>query len=158
MKLLVSHNLFLSKEQRYKWHDGEDLEVVGVSVPVWINGQKTSEPASEIFTKYQLRSEGEKISLKAKRKYYEINIPKVAVCEKPKIPEFLWNLLPQKDQDKLREMTTGLSLKNLLDLRDGGSACLAFKTNARITKNKKKVDATHFIEIKDMSELLDSLA
>ncbi|NIQ13766.1 MAG: hypothetical protein GTO02_04990, partial [Candidatus Dadabacteria bacterium] len=50
------------------------------------------------------------------------------------------------------------SLKNLLDLKDGGSKWLAFKTSARITKNKKKIDATHFIEIKDMDTLLGSLA
>jgi len=158
MKLVVSHNLFLTKEQRYKWHDGEDLEVVGVSVPVWVDGQDTSEPSSEIFTKYQLKSEGGKPSLKAKRKYYEINVPKVAVCEKPKIPEFLLSLLPKREQDKLQGLTSGLSLQNLLDLKDGGSEWLAFKTNTKITKNKKKINATHFIEIKDMSGLLDSLA
>lgn len=158
MKLVISHNLFLTKEQRYKWYDGEDLETVGVSVPVWIDGSKTSEPAPEIFTKYQLKSDGDKIVLRAKRKYYEINVPKIVVCEKPKIPEFLWSLLPQREQNKLHELTSGLSLKTLLDLKDGGSACLAFKTSAKITKNKKKVNATHFIEIKDMSELLDTLA
>ncbi|NIQ13767.1 MAG: hypothetical protein GTO02_04995, partial [Candidatus Dadabacteria bacterium] len=47
MKLVISHNLFLTKEQRYKWHDGEDLEVVGVSVPVWLDEKKSSEPATE---------------------------------------------------------------------------------------------------------------
>jgi hypothetical protein len=55
LTLTVSHNIFLTKKQRYELSVVEStLEVIGISFPVWFYKGKTSEPAKEVFCKYIL--------------------------------------------------------------------------------------------------------
>ena len=57
LSLAIHHNLWLTRDQRYAVHNGIELVIVGVSVPVWVANQKsTSEPAQEIFCKYNLKN------------------------------------------------------------------------------------------------------
>ena len=55
--LTISHYIYLTKEQRYALHERQPIEAIGISVPVWFNKGNTSEPAKEIFCKYQIANE-----------------------------------------------------------------------------------------------------
>ena len=53
--LTVSHNVFLSREQRYALVADKAVRTLGVSVPVWLKKSgKTDEPAEEVFCWYEL--------------------------------------------------------------------------------------------------------
>src|SRR4051812_16170652 len=54
-RLLVSHQIFLTGEQRRALTKPEsDVQVTGISVPVWVRGKETTEPAQEVFCNYRL--------------------------------------------------------------------------------------------------------
>jgi len=81
--LSISHNIALTMEQREKVADRETIEVIGVSVPVWValdrqNKQGvTSEPASEVFCKYWITNEKEDTPIQFHKKGYKINVPQL---------------------------------------------------------------------------------
>ena len=56
LRLTIHHNIHLTREQRYALHNGEDLNVIGVSIPIWLIKKGTSEPANEIFCRYYLKN------------------------------------------------------------------------------------------------------
>jgi hypothetical protein len=137
MKLAVSHNIFLSREQRYQiatWPYAE-VTVVGVSIPVWyktkVSGKKiklaTSEPAEEIICNYLISN------LRADR-----------------IVEVLYDgyriFLPQGVPDTLR------------DVQDQGAAAVTFRHYTTVTLNDEEYKVGHYVSIRDDSELLETLA
>jgi len=136
LSLIVSHNIFLTREQSYKLVDGNALEVVGVNVPVWIYKNKISEPAVEVFSKYKIGTEANKLSIKEKGKIYEINIPK----SQTSTPEGI------------------VSLRDLLDIKDRGGEWLAFKQYHTVKQGKKTINVIHFVEIKRMEDLTQTLS
>lgn len=53
--LTISHNVFLTREERYALVGGKSIRKIGVSVPIWLKKSgKTDEPAEEIFCWYEL--------------------------------------------------------------------------------------------------------
>jgi hypothetical protein len=115
--------------------DGQELNIIGVSVPVWVYQGKTSEPAHEIFCKYKITPDEYKMILKQVDLTYEIVLPKESF----------------NPEDKKENP---ISLKNLLDLKDGGVEWLAFRQFGKIKrKNKKTISVVHFVEIKPIEEL-----
>ena len=57
LSIAIHHNIWLTRDQRYAIHDGAEIVVVGVSIPVWVHNNKvTSEPAKEVFCKYYLKN------------------------------------------------------------------------------------------------------
>ena len=132
--LTVSHSLFLDRTQRYNLAKGEELEVVGVNVPVWFYKGKTSEPANEIFCKYKLIPSDNKIFVNNDDLGYTVFLPKQT------------------------EGTNPIILKNLLDIKDGGIEWLAFRQFAKAKKGKKVIDIVHFVEIKKVEDLYQSIS
>lgn len=51
---VISHNLFLSSEERKSLQNEKEVMTVGICVPVFVTGQDTSEPAKEIFCSYRV--------------------------------------------------------------------------------------------------------
>ncbi len=156
--LAISHNLFLTREQRYNWYNGEDLEIIGVSVPVWADKKCTSEPAIEVFCKYKLLTSTDKIRIKHTKTGYEIKVPKKPVDEPMKLPDDIWASLSKEEKDEwYRSCEPMPSIHNLLDLKDGGSSWLAFRQFGTAKKKKMPLNVLHFVEIKRMEDLLQTL-
>lgn len=139
LTLTISHNIFLNHDQRYSLFNGETVEVVGISVPVWYYQGVTSEPANEIFCNYKLVPDEHKVHVNYNKKGYEMFLPRSAY---------------QPDGDT----TNPITLKNLLDIKDGGIAWLAFRQFGKAKKNNKIINIVHFVEIKTTEELEASIA
>lgn len=134
LTLTVSHNVFLDRNQRYDLFNDKVVECVGVSVPVWYYQNKTSEPGNEVFCKYKLMSTEYKIFVKHNEEGYEI-------------------YLPHKSFNPEDNRTNPLTLKNILDHKDGGIEWIAFRQFGKAKKNKKTVNIIHYVEIKTDDDL-----
>jgi hypothetical protein len=133
--LTISHYIYLSKEERYQLFNQIPLETVGISIPVWFDKGTTSEPAKEIFCRYCITNNKTSKSISSNLEGYNIN-------------------LPQNFKNyKLYES----SAIRLLDAKDGGCEELAFKQNAKLNKDNKNYSVIHFIEIKPIEVLLETI-
>lgn len=144
--LTISHYIYLTKEQRYALNDGDEVEVVGICVPVWFDKGTTSEPAHEIFCKYKLTN------------------PKTGVNIKQSEDGFVL-VLPSEDTESFAEEEKNNSLKiklgaseSLLDFKDGGRECSEFRLYQKLLINKNLYHLIHFIDIKSKEILIDSLS
>ena len=116
--LIISHYLYLNREQRYLLHENkEPIEVHGISVPVWFQKGNTSEPAKEVFCKYRITNETTTKSITATNCGYLINLPQMIEFKPGKVSEQMQiifnNNLPTSEK--------------LLDIADGGSEWLEFR-------------------------------
>lgn len=146
--LCISHNIFLTKEQRYDLYKGNIIEVVGVSVPVWFHNRKeTNEPAVEIFCKYILKCENKHFhkNIEITNEGYEITLLR---------ENFTTNIQNKiKKYFKLKQNNYTPSAKSLLDIKDGGSEWLNFQ----IYETTDLINILHSIEIQKIENLLNSL-
>jgi hypothetical protein len=129
--LTISHYIYLTREERYGLFRGEKLETTGISVPVWFRKGDTSEPAQEVFCKYIITNSLSFKSIVQTDEGYALN-------------------LPQTFYGKDNSTTA----KKLLDVEDGGCEELTYRQYSKIDKN---VGVVHFIEIKPIEILLDTL-
>lgn len=156
--LTISHYLYLTKAERYAWHEGLPVEVVGVSIPVWFCKGVSSEPAVEVFAKYHLLQSTENIFIKHVEDGYDVIVPPKPQQEFVPLPDDMWKSLSHEDQEKWYEANEPTpSLRMLLDIKDGGSKYLAFRQYSKVRKNKKVLNVVHFMEIKDMEDLMQTL-
>lgn len=147
MTLTVSHYIYLSREQRYAIHEGQKIEVVGISVPVWFDKGNTSEPAKEIFCKYYLTNNPTEKAIIPLDDGYYINLP-----QRMKI---LDSVIADESQEAIDIKI--LTSKNLLDIKDGGSEWLEFKQFNKVQEEGRNFNAIHFVEIKPEELLTDTL-
>lgn len=158
LTLVISHNIALSKEQRYKLHNRETIDTVGVSVPVWFEKGNTSEPAQEVFVAYKLTNSTEDFAIKMTKDGYEINIPQPNPELESQLQSVNANVLEALGVQK--EIPTS---KNLLDVGDGGSAYIQFRQFAKSglvidgKKTKKTLSIVHSVEIRTNEELKQTL-
>lgn len=143
--LSISHNIFLTRDQRYDLNNKKTVTVVGVSLPVWFHGEKTSEPGKEVFCKYRISSH--KHVYKNIRPYeqgYEIFLSD-EYEEK--------DLIPLKIKKFFYKSNTNVACcKSLLDISDRGSEWLYFRAYDR-----KYFNIIHSVEIQKIENLLESL-
>ena len=141
--LCVSHNIFLTREQRYDIYRGEKVEVVGVSVPVWFyNKVEVSGPSSEIFCKYIIANDdiNQSKGIEITEKGYEIYLSS-GEGSMSKIKKFF------KKRDYIPFS------KLLIDVKDGGAEWINFK----VYDISDKVTTIHSIEIQKIETLNESL-
>ncbi len=156
--LTISHNIFLSKQQRYSWYSGEEFEVIGTSTPVWFNQGKTSEPGQEVFTKYKLEMSDDHAFIKNTRNGYILTAAPEPIKPNYTLTDDQWNKLsPEERQQWVLENEGKVYIKNLLDIKDGGSAWMAFRQLNKIRRNKKYLNVIHFVEVKTIEDLMQSL-
>ena len=143
--LIISHYIYLSKEERYKLYSGEILNVVGVSVPVWFDKGNTSEPAKELFCKYILTNDPVNKAIMPTKEGYHINLPqKLKTNTSNEIQEII-------------DLYLGTPEK-LLDVKDGGSEKLEFKQQNKAKQGSKSFNIIHFVEIKDEEVLKETIS
>jgi len=141
--LCVSHNIFLTREQRYDIYRGEKVEVVGVSVPVWFyNKVEVSGPSSEIFCKYIIANDdiNQSKGIEITEEGYEIYLSS-GEGSMSKIKKFF------KKRDYIPFS------KLLIDVKDGGAEWINFK----VYDISDKVTTIHSIEIQKIETLNESL-
>jgi len=132
--LTISHYIFLNREERYSLFEGNPIETIGFNVPVWIDKINTSEPAIEVFCKYYLTNIKESIPITPNPDGYTLNLPQIFINSK-----------------------TPSSIR-LLDVKDGGCEEMTFKQYSKTTKDKNNFNIVHFIEIKPIEVLLQTIS
>lgn len=145
--LIISHNIYLNREQRYALHERTPQDAVGISIPVWFHKGNTSEPAKEIFCKYQITNDSSIKAVVPTNDGYIINIPQHI--------KFKSNSISEEVRDFLNQNIS--TSEKLLDLKDGGSEWLDFRSFGKISHNEIIYNVIHFIEIKPMESLLSTL-
>lgn len=145
--LTISHYIYLSREERYKLHSGESIEVTGISVPVWFHRGTTSEPAKEMFCKYKLTNENINKAIVPIDEGYSINMPQKLELGDDNVPE---------EVQEVVAVQLGTS-ERLLDLQDGGSEWLEFRQYNKVQQGSHKFNIVHFVEIKPNELLRDTM-
>jgi hypothetical protein len=148
--ITVMHNIFLTKEQRYNLADGKTVETIGVSVPVWFYRGITTEPAQEVFVKYRLTNKKTPVPITQSDEGYSINMPQAE--------EHMVKLADPSAENPMQgkkvDPPTAVMLK---DIKDGGCGFLQFKQYTKVRKDKKTYNLLHFVEIKTIEDLEDTL-
>lgn len=156
--LVNSHNIAISKEDRYKLYNRQPITVVGVSVPVWFEKGNTSEPACEIFSLYKITNEEKDYQIKQSPTGYEINLPQPN--------SELEGLLKNLDQEVLASLGIQREIPKsiqLLNYEDGGFGEMFFrnfyKSSLIIDGEKTKIPLSiiHSIEIISLENLVETL-
>ena len=160
LNLTIQHVIALTRNQRYALHEGINLVVVGVSVPVWYMNKATSEPAKEVFCKYSITNTKDDTPIMAKGEGYELVLP-YREGKSLEITDEQWRELNMKNPDKLERMYANcvqeVSSKNLLDIKDGGCSHLSYREHSKIRHEGKELQIVHFIQICDIERLKESL-
>lgn len=166
LTLVVSHNIFLTRDQRYKLVNGETIEVIGSNVPVWIcrdETQKkgyTSEPAVEVFCRYVITNNKVAKPIHAIEGGYQINLPQLpsSYKERKKIPNDKWRKMSAAEKnawyDNNKKPATS---ENLRDISDKGCEYLRFEEYNMAKIDEDFVHMGHHIKIDDMQSLNKSL-
>jgi hypothetical protein len=153
--LTISHNIYLTKEERYKLHKEKAIEVVGVSLPLLIEKNKIPSSPNEVFCRYQIINDKKRSeSIKIFNNGYRITLPQDLRKRKPKLNLDDWRFL--KEKEKINWYQANPSPKtpdNLLDVPNGSGGFLSFNCNTIL----KKIDVLHFIEIAPIEILHKSL-
>jgi hypothetical protein len=143
--LCISHNIFLTKEERYGLYENSSIQVIGVSIPVWYNRNETTEPAIEVFCKYHLKCDNKHFqkNVEINDDGYEIKLFKNSIFGglSNKIKKYF----------KIRENAYIPNAKSLLDVKDGGSEWCSFKSYDSYH------NIIHSIEIQKIENLTNSL-
>lgn len=128
--ILFTHHIFLTKEQRYGLlKPANNIEIMGICSIAFIeNGVWKNNASDEIFTKYSI----------------------------------VFDAKPEQNTVKLTNGSfivtlTGEMPNHLLDIKDGGSECLMMTHRNVVEKDGKTIPVVHFIEIEDISLLINSI-
>jgi hypothetical protein len=154
--LTVSHNIFLTKDERYALaKKGSAIGVVGASVPMWVKKGITPLPAEEVFCKYVLINSGKPMGVISASDGYTVNVPPIQDKGwKDRVSNETWRKMSEDAKAKWYEKHSGPESIQLLDIADGGSnGYLSFVHRSTI----RKINIFHFVIIKPMESLMRSL-
>lgn len=146
--LTVSHHIYLTEDQRYDIHAGLPVKVTGIAIPVWFYKNNTSEPAQEIFCTYDIKNEktGTNVHYNKKKGEFMINMPHVEIHGE-NVDEMF---------SKIVQTKIGTA-ENLLDQHDGGRGFCEFRYYHKLQINKKLHHIIHFVELKRIETLEETL-
>jgi len=159
LSLTIHHKIYLTKEQRYALHEGIDLVLTGVSIPVWFTKNFTSEPGREVFCRYYLKNSKRDTPIQILKDGYEVVLPH-RKSSRPEISDEQWRELSRQgklEEEYYSKCVTEVSSKNLLDIKDGGSQYLFYREHNQVKKDDTTMKIAHFVTMEDMSVLTDSL-
>lgn len=160
--LSISHHIYLSKEQRYALINGESVDVMGVSIPVWIkNNGMSTEPAVEVLCNYELTNKDEKTPIHFKQDGYVINLPQLSEQDKaPKtrLSNEIWRSFTVEERnDYYSNLPNPISAEWLRDIKDEGSEHLQFREHNKIFQDEESLEVYHYIHMDDIAKLEQSL-
>lgn len=162
LNLTIAHNIYLTREQRYALHEGEEFEIVGISIPVWTqNGKAVNEPTREVFCKYYLSNPRQELPIIILEDGYCVCIPYRPEKKTKPLSNEEWLRLSSHDPQTLekwyKSQVYEISSRNLLDIPDGGCAHLSYREHNKIKKNDTLLNIMHFVSIDDIGMLNNSL-
>ena len=164
LALFLIHNIFLTNTQIEYFFKKKEIEVVGVSIPVWVNAKtsETSEPASEIFCQYIIKQHRKESDIEFLKNGYQISL-----CnkknKKPKEINFeeLSNMTKEerKEFESKRNKWFKENSKIILEyLKNGYYRTEIKKINQTFDKLPNcLIDVQHIVEIKTIDKLNQSL-
>ena len=158
--LSLAHYIYLTRDQRYALHEGERLDVVGVTLPVWFYRGDTSEPAVEVFGQYIIdNKQDEDCIIYTIPTGYQFNLPQLPQdYQKAELSDERWRAMSFQERNNwYEENKSPLNSKCLLDPVDGGGAYLHWTQHNKRVKGNRVLAIKNYVEIKDMSKLEDSL-
>jgi len=157
MKILsVFHNVYLTSEEILQLIGGQEVNVIGASLPVWFHKGTTSEPAEEVFCKYTLTNKINHESIKTNKNGYVINMPQTPGDYKipVKLTNDEWRLLtPLQQMEWYENNPSPINAYNLNSIKDGGSEYLYFKEYSKVKRNNKTIMIIHTVEIRTVEWL-----
>lgn len=164
LNLTIQHFIHLTRPQRYALHEGIQLVVVGVSVPVWFMQKNTSEPAREVFCKYYLSNGREDRPIRILDDGYDICLPyrkgKKLLNDKGKpLSNEEWRELNFTNPDKLDALyhrhVTEVSSAQLLDPPDG-IKYMAYREHDKVKYEESELVIVHYVNLLDVEQLTES--
>ena len=157
--LVVSHNIFLSLKERYQLVYGQAIDTIGVSLPVWLTENDTSEPAEEVFCRYHLEANPSPAEVSTIPGGYRIDLPNDHDVARPDVSLEEWRKMSDADQNawyqRFRRPSTVTNLKKIEDGGAGGS--LRFEFRDEIAYKEQNITVVHNTEIKTKEMLEESL-
>ncbi len=160
LSLAIHHNICLTHQERHDLHEGKDLKVVGVCVPVWFISKRTSEPAKEVFCNYYLRNTKLNVPIKILDDGYDITLPYRQGTELD-IGDEEWRQLSCEDPEKLttmyKDIIPEISSRNLLDVKEGGAGYLMYREHNKVKKEDSILTIMHYVTINNKEDFLESL-
>lgn len=157
LRLTIQHNIHLLKDERYDLHNGKEICVVGVSLPIWTINGLTSEPGREVFCNYYLKNPKKEVPIKFLVDGYELTIPyregkKLEISDEEY--RFLISNNDQKKLDELKAQTIReVSSKNLLDIKDGGSQFLNYRELNTVSLKNRTIEVMHHVTLSTIEKL-----
>lgn len=142
--ILLNHQIFLTKEERYNIYAGKKVAALGSLVETTVF-QKDDEKIfqKEIFVNYEIDIEALEEKVEICNDFYKIHLPITF-----KHSEF---------NDNAKKFNDYIYIEDILDEEDGGKQQLFFKYRKIYTHENKNFVTLHCIEIKDESILKNSL-
>lgn len=154
--LSILHNIFLSKEEVDSLFEKEEIETIGVSVPVWYFEGNTSEPAEEVFCKYKLILGDEKQSISIMKNGYCINLPNLPEdYQEKRLTEKQLIKMSEDDVEKWKEENPAYI--NVKELLKEDKQEIVFKHFLKKKYNKRMTNLIHTVEIAKLEKLVGSL-
>lgn len=153
--LALSHNIYINKEQEENIINKIPIELMGVCVPVWHCGGKSSEPAKEVFCKYYIHNQENDFPVEILKNGFKLNLPQIPNDFKKdkELTDQEWKGLKEKDLIEWYEKNT-MPL-NALNLKDKGTLC--YMQYDKFMFKRKLSDIVHNVNIKTEEILLNSL-
>jgi hypothetical protein len=159
LTLSIQHNIYLDRNQRYALHNQEDVDTIGVSIPVWHFKERTSEPAKEVFCHYFLRNPRKEIPIKILKDGYLLCLP-FRITNRPQreLSNAEWLSINQEQREAYYTSTPReMSSASLLDIQDGGSETLMYRESNTVKNGDKFMKIVHYVSLYDMKYLNRSL-
>lgn len=161
LHLAISHLIHLTREQCYQLHESQDIETIGISVPIWHTKTFSSEPAREVFCRYSIRNPKRELPIQITTSGYVINLPHRKASEMKPMTNEEWRALnmnsPEKLEEYYRQQRPEVSSINLLDIKNGGCQCIMYREHNRLKRGEKVLSVMHFVNIERMDKLIDSI-
>lgn len=124
----IAHNLFPTRDERYSFsNENNEVNMVGIFLPVWVNGAATSEPAEELYCRYTLRN--------------YLNQGDESVCINEEGDGFTISLSDKALWESIK------------DIKDGGSGSIYLTHQGKLINNGVEILVIHYINIQDISVL-----
>jgi len=144
--LFCTHQIFLSREQRYDLYHGITVEAVGSLIQTSVV-DKHKNLTKEVFLKYKIDMDIAEDKVEVLKNSYNIHVPTKKYEEDEEV----------KEGFKENINSTFVWENDILDYTEGGHELLYFKYRKIYTIESKKILVMHSVEIKDIKILEKSI-
>lgn len=155
--LSILHSIFLTPKEVENLISGEEVDAIGVSVPVWYYQGNTSEPAEEVFCKYKLKVSDKKESVSTLKNGhgYSINFPKLSSDYKEQVlsKEQITTMSKEELAKWHKDNPKTSNVNDLVSEKEKTS----FKQFVKRKQKGKMTNLIHCVELMSANKLLESM-